>query len=77
MELEFLSPEDAEEISDYVHQMWVDTYSPIVPGGRNRAESIFDAWVGPDKIRRDMADGHFFAYILIDGQRAGLISAGV
>ena len=77
MELEFLSPKDAEGISEYVHKMWVDTYAPIVPGGRDRAERIFNEWVGPEKIRKDMENGFFFAYVLQDGERVGMISAGV
>ena len=77
MEFKFLSPEDAEEVSEYVHPIWVDTYAPIVPGGRERAERIFNEWVGPEKIRHDMANGHFFAYVMDGDQRVGLISAGV
>ena len=77
MELKFLSPDNAEELSEYIHPIWVDTYAPIVPGGRERAERIFDEWVGPDKVREDMGRGYFFAYVLSDGERAGLISAGV
>ncbi|MBE6528942.1 MAG: GNAT family N-acetyltransferase [Thermoplasmata archaeon] len=76
MEFRMVSPEEAESMSDYIHPIWVDTYAPIIPGGRERAEIIFDDWVGPAKVRRDMAAGHFFAYIIIDGRKAGLISAG-
>jgi len=76
MEFETLSESDAEGISAYVHDMWVDTYSGIIIGGRARAESIFDNWIGPEKIRSDMRAGHFFAYLVTEGTRVGLISAG-
>ncbi len=56
--------------------MWVDTYADIIYGGRERAELIFDDWVGVEKIKRDMAAGHFFAYITDEGARVGLVSAG-
>ena len=77
MELKFLSPEDAEEMSEYIRPIWIDTYAPIVPGGRERAERIFNDWVGPDKVRHDMENGYFFAYVMVDDERIGLISAGV
>lgn len=71
-----MSPDEADEISSYVHDMWVDTYAPIVYGGRKRAEDIFDDWVGPNKIRADMEKGFFFAYLIDGGETVGLISAG-
>jgi len=76
MDFRILSWEDAESISDYVHDMWVDTYAPIILGGRERAEDIFDDWVGPGKIRKDMASGHIFVYAVMDGEVVGLLSAG-
>jgi len=76
MEFKTLTQEDAESISAYVHDMWVDTYAPIILGGRERAESIFDDWVGPDRIRKDMEAGHFFLNPILDGEAVGLISAG-
>jgi len=76
MDFRYLKEEDAEEASAFVHDMWVDTYAPIVRGGRQRAESIFDIWIGPEKIRSDMARGHFFVYLEVDGRTIGLISAG-
>ncbi len=76
MEFKYLAEEDAEDASAFVHDMWVDTYAPIVIGGRERAENIFDDWIGPNKIRKDMSRGHFFIYILEDGKKIGLMSAG-
>lgn len=76
MELIFLNESDAESISEYIHDMWVDTYAPIVRGGRQHAEDIFDDWVGPGRIRKDMSMGHFYAYPVQNGQVLGLVSAG-
>jgi len=76
MEFVIQGPDDAEEISKFVHDMWVETYAPIIIGGRKRAEEIFYDWVGPDKICEDMAAGHFFAYVVDGGKKLGLISAG-
>ena len=76
MEFEFLGPEDAVEISSYLHDMWVATYAPLLDGGMERAESIFPDWAGPERIRSDMASGLFFAYPKVDGKVIGLISAG-
>ncbi len=76
MEFRYLTESDAEEASAFVHDMWVDTYSSIVRGGRQHAEEIFDDWVGPKKIVNDISRGHFFAYMLVDGERIGLVSAG-
>ena len=76
-ELVFLTPSDAPEASAFVRPIWVDTYAGIIYGGRERAELIFDDCVGPEKILRDMDDGHFFAYITDRGARVGLVSAGV
>ena len=76
MEFRIVTPDEAESMSEYIRPIWIETYAPIVLGGRQRAESIFDDWVGPAKVRRDMEAGHFFAYIIKDGARVGLISAG-
>ncbi|MBE6517971.1 MAG: N-acetyltransferase [Thermoplasmata archaeon] len=76
MELIFLNESDAESISEYIHDMWVDTYAPIIKGGRQHAEDIFDDWVGPGRIRKDMSMGHFYAYPVKDGRILGLMSAG-
>jgi ribosomal protein S18 acetylase RimI-like enzyme len=76
MEFVFLSEAEAEDISAFIHDVWVDTYAPILVGGRERAESIYDDWVGPEKIRRDMAAGHFFAYPMVEGVPIGMVSAG-
>jgi ribosomal protein S18 acetylase RimI-like enzyme len=76
MEFRYVTESEAEEASAFVHDMWVDTYAPIVLGGRRRAENIFDDWVGPEKIRRDMSRGHFFVYPMVDGKIIGLLSAG-
>ncbi len=76
MEFRYLTESDAEDASVFVHDMWVDTYAPIVKGGRQHAEEIFDDWVGPKKIVNDMSRGHFFAYLVDEGKIIGLISAG-
>jgi ribosomal protein S18 acetylase RimI-like enzyme len=76
MEFVFIDESYADDASAFVHDMWVDTYAPIIVGGRSRAEDIFDDWVGPDKIRSDMAIGHDFIFIVQDGETIGLLSAG-
>jgi len=76
MEFKLLNADDAEDISSYLHDMWVDTYAPIVMGGRQRAEQIFPDWAGPDRVRKDMEAGFFFAFAMVDGEPVGLVSAG-
>ena len=77
MELEMLEPKDADEASEYIHPIWVATYEGIVDGGRPKVERIFPDWVGPQVIREKMSHGYFFAYVIDDGERAGLLSGGV
>lgn len=76
MEFRFLTESDAEDISRFIHDVWVDTYAPIVKGGREWAERIFDNWVGPERIRKDMAMGYFYADLVVGDDVVGLASAG-
>jgi ribosomal protein S18 acetylase RimI-like enzyme len=76
MEFILADESDAEVISQFIHDVWVDTYAPIIIGGRVRAESIFDDWVGPMKIRSDMSHGYSFWFIWSGGERIGVISSG-
>jgi ribosomal protein S18 acetylase RimI-like enzyme len=76
MEFVPVARSDAEEVSSFVHDMWVDTYAPIVTGGRARAEAIFDDWVGPAKIRSEIDRGHEFFMIVSEGATVGMLGAG-
>jgi ribosomal protein S18 acetylase RimI-like enzyme len=77
MELLMLGPDDAEELSEYARPIWLDVYSPLVDGGRERVEEFYDDWMGPGTIRRQMSEGFFFAYLMDGSKRLGFISAGI
>lgn len=76
MELSYICPERAEEFSAFLRPLWVDTHAPLINGGREWAEFVFERWGGIDRIRDDLSKGHFYAYIIIDGKRIGVVSAG-
>ncbi len=76
MEFKFLTVDDAEYISDYLHEMWVGTYANLLKGGRPTAESIYDKWAGPHTIREDFSKGFIFVHPMVDGKPVGLISGG-
>ena len=76
MDFSYIGSDGAQELSDFLHPLWVDTHAPIVDGGREWAEYVFPRWGGTDKIREDLSKGHFYAYVMIDGKKAGVLSAG-
>ncbi len=76
MELSFIGPDEAEEFSEFLRPLWVDTHAPLINGGREWAEFVFIRWGGVERIRDDLSKGHFYAYIMIDGKRIGVLSAG-
>ena len=64
--------DDAEELSEYLHPIWLEVFDPLMSPGE--AEYKFMAWSNPDEIRASMRDGHEFGYIFEEGERIGLYS---
>ena len=65
-------PEDAEELSEYLHPIWHEVFDPLMP--YEEAEYIFTTWTNPDAIRKAMSDGYEFGYVYRDSERLGLYS---
>ena len=76
MELSYIGPDGAGEFSEFLRPLWVDTHAPLINGGRKWAEFVFIRWGGEDRIRDDLSKGHFYAYIMINGEKVGAMSAG-
>jgi RimJ/RimL family protein N-acetyltransferase len=65
-------PEDAPELSEYLHPIWHEVFDPLMPW--DEAEYIFRAWTTPDAIVRAMSEGYEFGYVMHEGQSLGLYS---
>ena len=73
-ELEFLGPERAEEISAIAFPLFREVYS-YVP--QDVVEGFLQETQTPEAIRKQMADGLEYAYILYKGERAGYVAFGI
>lgn len=72
MEFVRKGPEDAEELSEYLHPIWHEVFDPLMP--YEEAEYIFTTWTNPDAIRKAMSEGYEFGYVYRDSERLGLYS---
>ena len=68
---EAVGPEDAEELSRFAYPIWVEIYSPLVDGGRERVDQFYPDWMGPESVRKHMEEGYRFCYAVYRGERAG------
>lgn len=69
-----ISPTEAEAVSEMAARIWPAAYGAILP-----AEQIdyMLAWMyDPERIRRDLAKGVAFLWILDAGSRIGFLAAG-
>ena len=71
IELEFLSPDEAEEITEIAFPLFREVY-------RETPSEIVEAFLQetqtPESIRRQMASGTIYAFINRDGERAGYVA---
>ena len=72
MEFVRKGPDDAEELSEYLHPIWHEVFDPLMPP--EEAEYIFSTWTNPDAIRESIGHGYEFGYVYKDGERLGLYS---
>ncbi len=72
MEFVRKGPEDAEELSAYLHPIWHEVFDPLMP--YEEAEYIFQTWTNPDAIREAMSEGYEFGYVYEGSDRLGLYS---
>ena len=72
MEFVRKGPEDAAEMSEYLHPIWHEVFDPLMPW--DEAEYIFNAWTTPDAIIKAMSEGYEFGYVYDEGSRLGLYS---
>ena len=68
---EDVGPEGAEELSRFAYPIWVEIYSPLVDGGRERVDQFYPDWMGPECVRNHLEEGYRFFYAVCRGERAG------
>jgi len=69
MTTRFCGPEEAKDIAEMARAIWMDYYPPIV--GRDDTEYILDKFQSEEAIRRQIADGYLYSFIMDGGERAG------
>lgn len=66
-----IGPSEAEGLSAFAHPIWREALGPMLPGGIDEAERMFADWQSPDAIRRDIAGGFVYGYVVDGGALAG------
>lgn len=74
MQLQYVGPEAAEDISAIAHRIFPEVY-PWEP--KEILEEFLDEVQSPEAIREQMANGMRYAYILDGGERAGYAAYGM
>ena len=74
MELEYIGPESAEEISEIAYPLFTEVYD-YVP--RDMLDEFLEETQTPERIREQIADGLRYAFILEDGVRVGYVCYGM
>ena len=74
MELEYIGPERAEEVSEIAYPLFAEVYD-YVP--RDMLDEFLEEAQTPERIREQIADGLRYAFILEDGVRVGYVCYGM
>ena len=74
MELEYIGPERAEEVSEIAYPLFAEVYD-YVP--RDMLDEFLEETQTPERIREQIADGLRYAFILEDGVRVGYVCYGM
>lgn len=72
--LQPLAPSEAEAVSEMAARIWPAAYGSILPPGQ--IDHMLAWMYDPERIRRDLAEGVAFFWILDAGRRAGFLAAG-
>lgn len=74
MDLEYIGPERAEEISEIAYPIFAEVYD-YVPDGMLR--EFLEKTQTPERIREQITDGMRYAYIIENGARVGYVCYGM
>lgn len=69
--LEFVGEEEAKDISEFAHPIWREVFAPMLVGGEEEEEFIFDSWQSPEGVLRDMRSGIRYGYVTDGGRKVG------
>lgn len=69
-----VSSAEAAAVSDMAARIWPAAYGAILPPGQ--IDHMLAWMYDPERIRRDLAEGVAFLWILDRGSRAGFLAAG-
>ena len=69
--LEFLTPEDADEVSAIAYSLFYDVYSETP---REIVDAFLERFQTPEAIREQMRTGSEYAFIISRGERAGYLA---
>lgn len=76
-EIEIIGKDKAEELHEFAHPIWTEVFGPMIAGGEDETERIFESWQSADSIRRAMDDGFVYGYLIDGGRKAGYLAARV
>jgi ribosomal protein S18 acetylase RimI-like enzyme len=69
-----VSPSEAGAVSEMAARIWPAAYGDILPAGQ--IEHMLAWMYDPERIRRDLAEGVAFFWVVAKGGRIGFLAAG-
>jgi len=77
MSLEFVGREEARNINELAHPIWIEVFGPMITGGIPETERIFRSWLNPEEIARTMDGGRRYAYVKEKGETIGFAAVDI
>lgn len=69
MEFENIGPEGSEELSAYAYDIMEEYFTTFLP--KDLVVKVFERFMLPNSIIKEISEGFRFMYILVDGDRVG------
>ena len=70
-DIQLIGKDGARELHEFAHPIWREVFGPMITGGPDEAEYIFDSWQSAESIEKAMDGGFLYGYLLDGGRRAG------
>lgn len=76
-EIAIIGKDGAEELHEFAHPIWTEVFGPMIAGGPEETERIFESWQSAESIRRAMDDGFVYGYLIDGDRKAGYLAVRI